>query len=175
MEALNGLMERAVAGGFLEGFSVNNLHSTSLKVSHLLFADDALIFCGANRDQLLYLKGVLLCFEVVSGLHINLGKTEIVPVGLVPEVHDLAQVLGATITSIPMKYLGLPLGAWFKSKDMWNPIVGKMEKRLAGWKRIYLSKGGRLTLIKSTLSSLPTYFLSLFPLPLSIAKRMEKI
>jgi hypothetical protein len=104
-----------------------------------------------------------------------MGKTEIVPVGLVPEVHDLVQVLGATITSIPMKYLGLPLGARFKSKDMWNPIVEKMEKRLAGWKRIYLSKGGRLTLIKSTLSSLPTYFLSLFPLPSSIAKRMEKI
>ncbi len=158
MEALNGLMERAVAGGFLEGFSVNNLHSTSLKVSHLLFADDALIFCGANRDQLLYLKGVLLCFEVVSGLHINLGKTEIVPVGLVPEVHDLAQVLGATITSIPMKYLGLPLGAQFKSKDMWNPIVEKMEKRLAGWKRIYLSKGGRLTLIKRPFQACPLIF-----------------
>ena len=30
-----------------------------------------------------------------------------------------------------------------------------------GWKKIYLSKGGRLTLINGTLSSLPTYFLSL--------------
>jgi hypothetical protein len=39
----------------------------------------------------------------------------------------------------------------------------------------YLSKGGRLTLIKSTFSSLPTYYLSLFPIPKEIAHRLEKI
>ena len=38
-----------------------------------------------------------------------------------------------------------------------------------------LSKGGRLALIKSTLSNLPTYFLSLFPIPVFVAKRIEKI
>jgi hypothetical protein len=71
-----------------------------------------------------------------------------------------------------MKYLGLPLDACFKSREMWNPIL---EKRLAGWKKHYLSMGGRLTLIKSTLSSLPMYFLSLFPIPFSIDKRIEKV
>jgi hypothetical protein len=49
-----------------------------------------------------------------------------------------------------------------------------MERRLATWKKFYLSKGG-LILIKSMLSSLPTYFLSLFPLPVSLANMMEKI
>ena len=34
-----------------------------------------------------------------------------------------------------------------------------MERRLASWKRLYLSKGGKVTLIESTLSNLPTYFL----------------
>ena len=50
-----------------------------------------------------------------------------------------------------------------------------MERRLAGRKRIYLSKGGKVTLIKSSLSSLPTYFFSLLPLPGKMAKRMEKL
>ena len=67
-----------------------------------------------------------------------------------------------------MKYLGLPLGAKFKDKTIWNPILEKIKRRLAGWKHLYLSKGGRVTLIKSTLSNLPTYFLSLFPIPASM-------
>jgi hypothetical protein len=116
-----------------------------------------------------------LCFEAVSGLRINLGKSEIVPIGPVVDVEDLAQVLGGRIASLPMKYLGLPLGAKYKSKEIWNLILEKMERRLAGWKRSYLSKGGRLTLIKSTLSSLPTYFLSLFAVPSSVAHWIEKI
>ena len=37
------------------------------------------------------------------------------------------------------------------------------------------SKGGKITLIKSTLSSLPTYFLSLFPIPVDIAIRIERL
>ena len=50
-----------------------------------------------------------------------------------------------------------------------------MEKRLARWKKLYLSKGGCLTLIKSILSSLPSYCLSLFSLPMSIASRLETL
>jgi hypothetical protein len=60
-------------------------------------------------------------------------------------------------------------------KSIWAGVVERMEKRLAGWKRLYLSKGGRVTLIKSTLSSIPTYYLSLFPIPMSIAHRIEKL
>ena len=51
----------------------------------------------------------------------------------------------------------------------------KVDHRLANWKMLYLSKGGRVTLIKSTLSNLPTYFLSLFSIPASVAKRIEKL
>jgi hypothetical protein len=70
--------------------------------------------------------------------------------------------------------LGLPFGTPFKYKAVWDGVIEKMEKWLASWKKIYLSKGGRLTLIKSMLSSILTYFLSLFPLPAGIAKRLER-
>jgi hypothetical protein len=69
--------------------------------------------------------------------------------------------------------LGLPLDASFKEKTIWDWVVKKMEKRLASWKKVYLSKGGCLTIIKSMLSSLLTYFLSLFPSPVGIARRLE--
>ena len=74
-----------------------------------------------------------------------------------------------------MMYLGMPLEASNKSPSIWNPILEKMERKLAGWKKLYLSKGGRLTLLKSTLSSLPTYFLSLFTIPTHVANKIEKL
>jgi hypothetical protein len=84
-----------------------------------------------------------------------------VPIGDVPHLEDLAGILGCKTSILPMQYLGLPLGAKYKAKAIWNRILERLEHRLAGWKRLYLSKGGQVTLIKSTLSSLPTYFVSL--------------
>ena len=139
-----------------------------LAVSHLLFADDTLIFCNADLEQILILHMILIWFEGISSLKINLGKSKLVPVGVVHNVDLLLNVLGCKQGTPPMKYLGLPLGAKFKDKTIWDPILEKMERRLAGWKCLYLSKGGRVTLIKRTLSNLPTYFLSLFPIPASM-------
>ena len=69
----------------------------------------------------------------------------------------------------------MPLETSFKTTPIWNPNLEKMEKKLIGWKRLYLSKGDRLTLLKSTLSSLPTYFLSLFTILKAMAARLENI
>jgi hypothetical protein len=54
-------------------------------------------------------------------------------------------------------------------------VVEKSVRTLASWKRSYLSKGGWIALIKSTLSNLPTYLLSLLPIPVVVAKRLESI
>ena len=144
-------------------------------VSHLLFADDTLIFCDADHSKIEHLGCVLTWFEAIFGLKINLGKSEMVLVGDVPNMEELACILGCKQASLPMKYLGLPLVAKFKETTIWNPILEKMAQRLAGWKRLYLSKGGKVRLIKSTLSNLPTYYLSLFPIPAAVAYRLEKL
>ena len=109
-----------------------------------------------------------------TGLKVNVGKSEIVPVGEVNNLVELASILQCREKSLPMKYLEMLLGTSFKTASIWNPIL-EMEKNLSGWKRLYLSKGGRLTLLKSTLSSLPTYFLSLFTIPKAVAASMECI
>ena len=87
----------------------------------------------------------------------------------------LADIFCCKIGSLPMSYLGMPFGFSYKSTAIWNPIIEKMERRLAGWQRLYLSKGGRLALLKSTLSSLPIYFLSLFTISVSVAQRLERL
>jgi hypothetical protein len=157
-----------MSGGLLSRFSVGIGYDGGIDISHLLFADDTLIFCGAVPDHLRLFRYLFLCFEVVSGL-IKLAKSELVPVGNVNNVGGLARILGCKVSSLPMECLGLPLDASFKAKYVWDGIIEKIESRLASWKWLYLSKGGKITLIKSTLSDLPTYFMSLFPLLASVA------
>ena len=130
-----------------------------------MFAEDTILFCDVVVEQILHVQLLLLCFQAVTGLKVNVQKSETVPIGEVNDVHALAKILGCRIGTLPMSYLGMPLGASHKSPSIWNPILEKIERKLAGWKKLYLSKGGRLTLLKSTLFSLPTYFLLLFTIP----------
>ena len=111
----------------------------------------------------------------MSSLKINLGKSKMVVVGAVHNIELLVAVLGYKQGSLTVKYLGLPLGEKFKDVTIWNPILEKMERKLASLKKLYISKGGRVTLIKSALSNLPTYFLSLFPIPASVANQITRL
>ena len=111
----------------------------------------------------------------MTGLKVDVLKSEMVFIGEVPNVFVLAEILGCRVGSLPMTYLGMPLGASHKSPTVWNPILEKFEHKLAGWKKMYLSKSGRLTLLKSTLSSLPTYYLSLFTIPTHVANKIERV
>jgi len=175
MEALSKMFAVSISRGFLSRFSVGSSSNGVFDISHLLFADDTLVFCEANPDHLRFLRVLFLSFKAVSGLKINLAKSKLVHVGDVDNMDELAGIMGCGVSSLPLKYLGLLLGAPFKAKSIWDDVVSKIERRLASWKRMYLSKGDRVTLIKSTLSNLPTYFLSLFPIPSSVASRIEKL
>jgi hypothetical protein len=107
---------------------------------------------------------------------VNLSKPALVPVGSLGDADQLAGLLGCGTGTLPLKYLGLPLGASFKLKTMWVELEDLMARRLAPWKRSYLSKGGRVTLIKSTLSNLPTIYCFLSQLKwLSVLRRFKGI
>ena len=87
-------------------------------ISHLLFADDTLIFCGADPLQIWHLRAVFIWFQAISRLKINLSKTELVAVGQVPNVNELAAVLSCKVIALPFSYLGLALGASFKQTSV---------------------------------------------------------
>jgi hypothetical protein len=67
MEALSRMISAAVRGGLLDGFKIGDVD-----FSHLLFADDTLIFCSAHSSQLRNLQSLFLLFEAASGLKVNL-------------------------------------------------------------------------------------------------------
>lgn len=87
------------------------------------------------------------------------------PVNKVDNIQVLAGVLGCEVGSSPTVYLGLSLGAKSKAMEIWNGVIERCEKRLYNWKGQYLSLGGRIILVYSVLDALPTYVMSLFPIP----------
>lgn len=114
-----------------------------------------LILCDASSSKLRYLRNLFLLFEAVLGLKVNLAKSSLIPVGDAVQVGSLADILWCEVAYLPVKYLGLPLGASYKSTRIWDGVIEKVENRLASWNMLHLSKGGRVTLITGTLSNSP--------------------
>ena len=131
MEALIWLLSCARNGGFISGFRVGGRGREGLIVSHLLFADDTLIFYDAEADELQYLSWTFMWFEAIVGLKVNLSKTEAISVGDNIPMETLALVLGCKIGSLPTFYLGLPLGVPYKSIRVWDEAEERFRKRLS--------------------------------------------
>lgn len=114
---------------------------------------------------------LIACYE----LRIKLEKSELIPMGRVDNIDVLAWDMGCKVGRLPSTYLSLPLGALYKSVAICNQVEERFCRRLDIWKRQYILKGGRLTLIHSTLSSMPIYFMSLFCMLMQVKLRLEKI
>ncbi|WMV31952.1 hypothetical protein MTR67_025337 [Solanum verrucosum] len=175
MEGLSDMLKTARENLWLKGFKISNRVGCELEITHLQYADDTLIFCDANKEQLRMLRVIFILFEAVSGLHINWNKSFLFPVNVVPDLSSLARTLGGRIGDLPTTYLGMPLGANSRSLGIWNGVIEKCERRLVNWKSQYLSLGGRLTLINSVLDSMPSYMMSLFPIPDGVIDRLDAL
>lgn len=92
-----------------------------------------------------------------------------------PLVSQIADGLGCRMGSLPIKYLGLPLGRRVVCCAEWNPVVDAFRARLSTWKAKHLSMGGHLTLVKSVLCSIPIYPLSVRLLPVRVRNNLQSI
>ena len=175
MEVFSILIEKATTEGFMTGYRFVGRNRETLHINHLLFVDDTLVFCKNSKEQLSSLYWILLWFEAYYGLRINLEKSVIMRVGEVDNVEQLALELGCKLGALPTTYLGLPLGSKQASINVWDGVEEKFCRKLATWKMQYISKEGRLTLIRSTMSNLLVYLMSLFWMARGVSSRLEKI
>ena len=72
-----------------------------------------------------------------------------------------------------IKYLGLPLTMGSNRNYLWEEVISKFKNRIAAWGGVWLSTGGKLTLIRSVLSALPTFQASLLMAPRQIADQIS--
>lgn len=124
----------------------------------------------ALAQQLYFLKAILNTFTDSTGLKVNYAKSIMVPINVSEDKMELfANTFGCAIGSLPFTYLGLPLGKNKPTVEDCMPIAHRIQRRLVSCSD-FLTQGGKLQLVNSILSSLPTFICvpSLFQLRLSM-------
>ena len=99
-----------------------------------------LFFVSKKKESLLYLSWILFWFEAALGLKINLDKNMVIPIGEVEGVLDMAAEIGCKVGQLPTVYLRLSLEAPSRAFSVWDGVEEKMRRKLALWKRQFLSK-----------------------------------
>ncbi|XP_021996007.1 uncharacterized protein LOC110893197 [Helianthus annuus] len=166
MEALSCLLKKAKEIGVLRGI---NFTDHGANITHLFYADDALIMGEWSRENLQNTARILRVFYMCSGLRINIHKSNLFGVGTDDiEVDNMMEVLGCKRGDFPFVYLGIQVGVNMSRISNWNMVIEVIKRRLESWKARTLSIAGRLVLIKAVLENLPIYYLSLYQTPVAV-------
>ncbi|KAL0325149.1 UNVERIFIED_CONTAM: putative ribonuclease H protein [Sesamum radiatum] len=132
-----------------------------IRVSHLAYADDLMIFTTTCLQNIELLRDFLRAYERVSGQLINGLKSSFI-VGRQAssqQTQAVQDVLAYQLKHLPVKYLGVPLYKGNKKTCLFDPIISRLRDLLQGWAMTNLSHGGRLALIRSVLQATPLHLL----------------
>lgn len=141
-----------------------------------MYADDAAIFIQPDQRELSALKDILTTFGEVTGMRINMDKTEVYPINCENmDLENIMQSFPAQLKSFPCQYLGLPLHKRKLRKIDIMPLIEKVAGKLPNWKGKHIAKAGRVQLAKSVLTSTVTHHAMVIPLTAWAINQIEKI
>ncbi|KAL2497861.1 Uncharacterized protein Adt_23411 [Abeliophyllum distichum] len=152
-------------------------HGGDALISHLCFTDDMIIFANGQKQSI---RRVLHCiehYERASGQLVNRDKSGIILPrrATIQQIHRLEHLTGFRHQQQPFTYLGVPLFKGHRKTFLYDDLIQKIRSRISGWASRLLSPGGRITLIRSVLSSLPLYLLQILKPPKAVLKKLESI
>ncbi|GJS63377.1 RNA-directed DNA polymerase, eukaryota [Tanacetum coccineum] len=131
MESLHLSLSRAIEAGIFKGIKIGS----SLNISHLFYADDAVFIGEWSIANLSGITHILHCFSLLSGLSINLKKSHLLGVGIRSEdVNAAALYFGCSTMKTPFKYLGVMVGGNSSTSQAWNDTIGKLKPAVNGKK-----------------------------------------
>ncbi|GAU26489.1 hypothetical protein TSUD_361220 [Trifolium subterraneum] len=156
MDKLSHLIMHAVNEGLWKTLRAGR---NGMNVSHLMFADDLLLFGEATENQMDCLMNILTKFCSMSGQEVSYEKTSILFSKNVSRHirNKLVQKSGFRETNHLGKYLGVPLTGNAPRRSDFQYIINQVSAKLARWKVNQLSFAGRVTLAKSVIEATPIY------------------
>ena len=171
-EVLSGMCRKSQLDRKLAGIRVAT-HSP--RINHLLFADDTMFFVHSDPNSCLTLKTILNDYEAASGQMINASKSSITfSAKTTPEEKlRIKKTMGIEKEGGIGKYLGLLKHFGRNKKDLFASIVDQIKQKAISLASRQLSQAGKLTMLKSILSLMPTFAMTCFELPGSLCKRIH--
>jgi len=133
-------------------------------LTHLLFMDDVLIFLDTSTWDSCSFSKILSLFSSTTGMLASHSKSTITfSQTSIQETHFAHQLFPYCINPLDwgLKYLAFWIKPISQKVDDWVWLVTKMEKKLTIWSHRYLSRAGRLVLVKSILEATPVFWMAL--------------
>jgi hypothetical protein len=141
-----------------------------------LYADDVALFIKPTTGEVAATKAILQVFGEVSGLVVNLTKSQAIPIrcdGI--SIDTILQPVGLQITTLPCTYLGMPLSLRRLRRIDIQPLIDNIAARLGHWNGKLMSRAGRLTLLRAVLSTLPVFLMTTHPLSAWAVAQIDKL
>ena len=112
-------------------------------------------------------KQLLSDFAMATGMEVNLTKSRIFIFfnTNIAIQRNISIIMGFQRDSLPSKYLGVPLTAKPLHKNIWEPVINKMQDKIRNWTIRSLNLAGSLVLTKVVLQSIPVFMLLALPVP----------
>ncbi|KAL0415786.1 UNVERIFIED_CONTAM: hypothetical protein Slati_3410500 [Sesamum latifolium] len=173
-EAFSRMIQREESLGLLKGVAVSR---SGPRVSHLLFADDTLLFVQTTHEALLCIRRTLQKFEEVSRLAINWQKSA---AGFSKNMEaapreELGRVLGVATVEKHEKYLGLPTVMGRSKRAVFEHIKERVWNKMQHWRSKFLSQASRSVLLKAMVQAVPSYVMSVFRIPDTLLGELESM
>nr|KYP39936.1 hypothetical protein KK1_038744 [Cajanus cajan] len=121
VERLTGMIREVEKKNLFRGLKVGN---DQVDISIVQYADDTVFLGKASLENVVVIKSILQCFEVVSRLKVNFFKSYFGATGVDRNlVESFAHLLNRKLLQLPFTYLGLPIGANPRRIETWKPIL----------------------------------------------------
>lgn len=133
-----------------------------------------MFFTKADPRNARAVSYILDIFAKMYSLKINAQKSKVF-LGRCSRRAPVASFLHMEIAELPATYLGLLLFSGKLTKNICQPLINKIQRRLDVWKCKLLSLASRVELTISTLSNFHLFWPFAFPLPASVIKAVDKI